>query len=62
MLKKESKNVCEELKSNAGRTMVDIFFLNDVPVNSRSTCKQIILDMYKNQIEINNLMMDSQSL
>ena len=62
ILRKDAKNVCEELKSTSGRTMVDSFYLNEVPEISRENCKKIILDMYKNQIEINKLMTETQSL
>ena len=55
ILKKESQNVFEELRETQGRSMVDSFFVEEVPERLRGKCKQLVLDLYRNQEEMDKI-------
>ena len=45
ILNKKSNNPCEELLKNTAKSMVDSFYLEEVPNLLKPKCRQIILDM-----------------
>lgn len=52
ILGKDSKNPFEEFKRTQCRSMIDSYFVEEVPEGLKETSKKLILDMFQNQQEM----------